>query len=205
MRSSYDRFELAAGGGALLVSAVLWMLPAGREVAPVLLANVLRWGGVILLVQGLFRDVHILLTRRRAGRDEARVGLWICVESTRQNLTSSVAFHKARPQLRRIRPHRVGEPWTRNAGALNARRRGSMQRSRRVAILWRLSDSNACEMGARPSSQRRPSSISRHWWAMASVARRAPRLAAVSCTKPCAIDGSRRRRVGVPAAASACA
>ncbi|HET6763905.1 MAG TPA: hypothetical protein VFH27_09535 [Longimicrobiaceae bacterium] len=82
MRSSYDRFEVVTGVGAVLVSAVLWMLPAGRHVGAVLLADVFRWGGVILLVQGFFRDIHILLTRRRAGRDEARVGLWICVEST---------------------------------------------------------------------------------------------------------------------------
>jgi len=82
MRSSYDRFELVTGIAAVLGAAVLWMLPAGRQPGAVLVADVFRWGGVILLVQGFFRDIHILLTRRRAGRDESRVGLWICVEST---------------------------------------------------------------------------------------------------------------------------
>ena len=87
-RKRYDRMEI--GVGALgLGAAALWAVTgsAGVDVGSVPLAEVFRWSGVVLLLQGFARDVAILV-RRRLGRGAPgaegppKRGWWICLEST---------------------------------------------------------------------------------------------------------------------------
>lgn len=78
MRSTYDRFEITLFAGGLLASAAALVLPPARIALGVV--DLFRWGGVLLLVQGLFRDLY-LLRARTARAETSRVGLWLCVES----------------------------------------------------------------------------------------------------------------------------
>lgn len=81
MRSRYGTFELGFAGLGLVLAAGLAMIPA--PVYSLSVADLLRWAGVALLLQGFVRDVFILLARRRKqGPGGGRRGLWICVEST---------------------------------------------------------------------------------------------------------------------------
>jgi hypothetical protein len=81
MKTTYDRFEVGVAALGLVAAAGLAL--AGGARPSVGLPDVLRWAGVLLLVQGLFRDVTILVRRRREPADpHARRGWLICVEST---------------------------------------------------------------------------------------------------------------------------
>lgn len=80
MRSRYDTFELGIAALGFAAAAMLAAIPT--PVYTLSTAELFRWFGVALLAQGFVRDVHILLTRRRADPGAEKRGLWICVEST---------------------------------------------------------------------------------------------------------------------------
>ncbi|MDB4950632.1 MAG: hypothetical protein JWM27_3281 [Gemmatimonadetes bacterium] len=81
MKTAYDRFEVGVAVAGALAAAGLAVAAPGRLVVG--MPDLLRWGGVFLLVQGFFRDVVILVRRRREARNPAMPsGFLICVEST---------------------------------------------------------------------------------------------------------------------------
>lgn len=82
-RTFYQSFELMIGLGALAAAGLAWFFP----IRPVGIepGNFLRYGGLALLLQGLVRDVVLLVFYRetlRATDDAPRSGAWICLEST---------------------------------------------------------------------------------------------------------------------------
>jgi hypothetical protein len=81
MKTTYDRFEVTVALLGVAAATVAALTTAERPAMG--LPEVLRWAGVLLLVQGFFRDVVILARRRKEVPDpEARRGWLICVEST---------------------------------------------------------------------------------------------------------------------------
>ena len=81
MKTAYDRFEVTMAALGLAAAGALAV--AGGARPSLSLPDLMRWAGVMLLVQGFFRDVVILVRRRRETPDEnARRGFLICVEST---------------------------------------------------------------------------------------------------------------------------
>jgi hypothetical protein len=81
MKTTYERFEVAVAALGLAAAAAVAFASTARPSMG--LPDVLRWAGVLLLVQGFFRDIVILARRRREPPGaEARRGWLICVEST---------------------------------------------------------------------------------------------------------------------------
>jgi hypothetical protein len=82
-RTFYQSFELTIGFGALAGAGLAWFFPV-RNIA-VEPGDFLRYAGLALLLQGLARDVVLLVFYREklaAADDAPRAGAWICLEST---------------------------------------------------------------------------------------------------------------------------
>ncbi len=82
-RTLYQNLELGLGMAALAGAGLMWFFPA-RQLG-VEAGDFLRYAGLALLLQGLVRDVVLLVFHRRrlAATDDApRAGAWICLEST---------------------------------------------------------------------------------------------------------------------------
>lgn len=83
MKSAYDRIEVGVGLlGLLSVPFIFWKT---QHLVEVNVEDVFKWSGILLLGQGLLRDIVLLTFYRellKQKNGENKKGLWICVEST---------------------------------------------------------------------------------------------------------------------------